>query len=103
LKPSFVIPRRAVKPLATFRVEAVRITDLRYFFPQLGDAFFDRILHDDRLLTRRGGRITVAKTACSLTDRSRHFATRLLYRRAMTPQLFGMGLSTDPRPCCSRE
>jgi hypothetical protein len=23
--------------------------------------------------------------------------------RAVTPKLFGMGLSTDPRPCCSRE
>jgi hypothetical protein len=31
------------------RVEAVGFTKLRYFFPQLGDAFFDWILHRDRL------------------------------------------------------
>jgi len=40
------------------QVHSVRFTDLRYFVPQLCDAFFDRILHDDRLAPYTG-RITV--------------------------------------------
>jgi hypothetical protein len=36
------------------RVEPVRFSKLRYFFPQLGDAFFDRTLHGDRLAERSG-------------------------------------------------
>jgi hypothetical protein len=31
------------------RIHAVRFTDLRYFISQLGDAFFDGILHGGRL------------------------------------------------------
>jgi hypothetical protein len=30
-------------------MQAVRFTNLRYFVSQLGDAFFDGVLHDDRL------------------------------------------------------
>jgi hypothetical protein len=36
------------------RVELVRFSKLRYFFQQLGDAFFDRILRGDRLAERSG-------------------------------------------------
>ena len=31
------------------QVLAVRLADLRYLFPQLGDALFDGLLHGDRL------------------------------------------------------
>ena len=42
-----MIPRCAVwLPLATSQVQAVRFTDLRCFIPA---AFYDRILHEDRL------------------------------------------------------
>jgi len=40
---------------AAMQVQAVRFTDLRFFLPQFYDAFFDGILHDDRLLTQSGG------------------------------------------------
>jgi hypothetical protein len=39
---------------AALQLQAVRFTDLRFFLPQFYDAFFDGILHDDRLLTQSG-------------------------------------------------
>ena len=48
-----MIPRCAVwLPLATSQVQAVRFTDLRCFIPA---AFYDRILHEDRLALPTGG------------------------------------------------
>jgi hypothetical protein len=45
-----MIPRCAVWLLpAAMQVQSVRFTDLRYFVSQFHDAFFDGILHDDRL------------------------------------------------------
>jgi hypothetical protein len=49
------------------QVQPVRFTDLRYFIPQLRDAFFDRILHDDRLAPQTG-RITVKELASTPTN-----------------------------------
>jgi hypothetical protein len=55
LKPTLVIPRCAwYLLLAAMQVQAVRFTDLRNFLSQFYDAFFDGILHDDRLLTQSG-------------------------------------------------
>jgi hypothetical protein len=50
LKPTFVISRCAeCLLLAAMQVQSIRFADLRYFLSQYNDAFFDRILHDDRL------------------------------------------------------
>jgi hypothetical protein len=47
LKAAFVIPSSAVHLFAALHRQAVRFTNLSDFFSQLGDAFFDGILHDD--------------------------------------------------------
>jgi Protein of unknown function (DUF5818) len=49
LKPTFLIPCCSGYLLAALQVQAVRFTDLRYFFSQLSDALFDGLLHEDRL------------------------------------------------------
>ena len=49
------------------QVQSVRFTYLRYFVPQLRDAFFDRILHDDRLAPVTG-RITIKEFPCTPTN-----------------------------------
>ena len=41
--------RRAGWLFAFLQVFAIRLTDLRYLFPQLRDALFDRVRHEDRL------------------------------------------------------
>ena len=53
------------------QVQSVRFTDLRYFVPQLRDAIFDWILHDNTL-AEHAERITVARgSGISLRGRSR--------------------------------
>ena len=49
LKSAFMIPGCAGHLLAILHIFAIRFADLRYLFPQLGDALFDRSLHSDRL------------------------------------------------------
>ena len=41
--------RRTKHLLATLEVQAARFADLCYFVPQLCDALFDGLLHEDRL------------------------------------------------------
>jgi hypothetical protein len=53
LKSAFLTPRCAGHLLA-LHIFAIRFADLRYFFPQLGDAFFDGILHGDRVAPHTG-------------------------------------------------
>jgi hypothetical protein len=62
LKPTFVIPRCAVKLLAASQEQSVRFTDLRYFLSQFHDASFDRILRGDRLAEHIG---RSGRKACS--------------------------------------
>jgi hypothetical protein len=55
------------------QVQSVGFTDLRDFVPQLRDAFFDRILHDDRLAPHTG-RITVKELASTPTTAARQMS-----------------------------
>jgi len=49
LKSAFMIRCCIRYLLAILHIFAIRFADLRYLFPQLGDALFDRSLHSDRL------------------------------------------------------
>ena len=60
LKPPFGLPRQAGSLFAALHVHTVRFTNLRYFFSQLCDAFFDRILHDNRLAGHAGRGVPTA-------------------------------------------
>jgi hypothetical protein len=60
-------PLRQWLVFAAMQGKAVRFTDLRYFVSQLHHAFFDRLLHDDRLAPQkadRGQRIGPCSDKC---------------------------------------
>ena len=64
LKPACVVPGRAEFVFAAQQVEPVRLTDLRYLVPQLGDAFFDRILHSDKASTNTCANYSPKRLKC---------------------------------------
>jgi hypothetical protein len=49
LEPTFMIRSGAGNLFAALHIKPVGFPDLRYFFPHLCDALFDRLLHGDRL------------------------------------------------------
>jgi hypothetical protein len=68
LKTTFVVSRCTCRPpLAAMNVQTVRFANLCYFLSQLGDAFFDGILHGDKA-SRRSERITVERHASPPTN-----------------------------------
>jgi hypothetical protein len=64
LKPACMVPGRAEFVFAAQQVEPVRLTDLRYLVPQLGDAFFDRILHSDKASTNTCANYSPKRREC---------------------------------------
>jgi hypothetical protein len=68
LKATFLIGFSRL-PFAALQVQAVRFTNLRYFFSQLSDTFFDGLLHEDRLAELSGAarlELGCAAEACVL-------------------------------------
>ena len=67
LQPTLMIRHRAEHLIAAVHGHTVRFTDLRYFLSKFHDAFFDGILHRDRLAEEMVGLLkpNLCSFACS--------------------------------------